>query len=166
MSKPHSAFHEEKTAVEYEDVALGPINSTESQQQHQQQQPPASMDAAHHIAITTPSPSILSFPIDEHGNMRKSLLLKNAFQIGTPYDDSSATGDGGKSRQHSSSTCCHGQVMRYMKTKMAFRAKVADDPRLFAPGRKRVILAALALGASLNGFCSTVYVSQGFSAHF
>ncbi|KAL0146377.1 major facilitator superfamily domain-containing protein [Mucor lusitanicus] len=157
MSTPHSVFHEEKTAVEYEDVALEPITSADSQQQ-----PPASTDAPHHTVIITPSPSILSIPIDEHGNMRRSLLLKNAFQIGTPYDDSSTTGGGGgsgSSRQHSSSTssCCHAQVMRYMKSKMAFRAQVADDPRLFSPNKKRLILAALALGASLNGFCSTVY---------
>ncbi|KAL9538045.1 hypothetical protein MBANPS3_011242 [Mucor bainieri] len=159
MDKPHSVFHEEKTAVEYEDVALGPINGADSQQ-HQQQQPPASMDAPHHTAIMTPSPSILSIPIDGHGNMRKSLLLKNAFQIGTPYDDSSTAGDGGESsrrQQHPSSACCHGQVMRFMRTKMAFKTKVADDPRLFSPSKKRLILAALALGASLNGFCSTVY---------
>lgn len=153
MRKSHSVFHEEKTAVEYEDVALGPISNADGHQQH-----PASIDAPHHTVIITPSPSILSIPIDENGNMRKSLLLKNAFQIGTPYDDSSTTGDGGKSRQNPS-TCCHGQVMSYMKSKMALKTRVADDPRLFSPTKKRLILAALALGASLNGFCSTVYVS-------
>ncbi|KAL7315116.1 hypothetical protein PS15m_006610 [Mucor circinelloides] len=151
MRKPHSVFHEEKTAVEYEDVALEPISNADGHQQH-----PASIDAPHYTVIITPSPSILSIPIDENGNMRKSLLLKNAFQIGTPYDDSSTTGDGGKSRQNPS-TCCHGQVMSYMKSKMALKTQVADDPRLFSPTKKRLILAALALGASLNGFCSTVY---------
>ncbi|GAN10654.1 MFS general substrate transporter [Mucor ambiguus] len=151
MNKPHSVFHEEKTAVEYEDVALGPINDAVSQQ------PPALMDTLQHTATIARSPSLLSIPIDEHGSMRKSLLLKNAFQIGTPYDDLNTAADAGKSRQHLSSTCCHGQVMRYIKTKMAFKVKVADDPRLFSPSEKRFILAALALGASLNGFCSTVY---------
>ncbi|KAG1079278.1 hypothetical protein G6F42_023847 [Rhizopus arrhizus] len=136
MRKSHSVFHEEKTAVEYEDVALGPISNADGHQQH-----PASIDAPHHTVIITPSPSILSIPIDENG---------------TPYDDSSTTGDGGKSRQNPS-TCCHGQVMSYMKSKMALKTRVADDPRLFSPTKKRLILAALALGASLNGFCSTVY---------
>ncbi|KAI9489170.1 major facilitator superfamily domain-containing protein [Zychaea mexicana] len=40
---------------------------------------------------------------------------------------------------------------------MAFRPPVPTDPRLFSKSRKRWILACLALGSSLNGFCSTIY---------
>lgn len=152
MNHHHNIFHEEKTAVEYEDVALEPINAVQPKQQQPQQH---REDALQHTIVPTPSPSIASIVIDENGNMRRSLLLRNAFQVGTPYDTST---DRRRKRNECISICCH-QVMSYIKTKMGFKAVVADDPRLFSPTKKRLILAALALGASLNGFCSTVYVS-------
>jgi hypothetical protein len=143
----HSIFHEEKTAVEYEDTALESVSAIHPEQQHR-------ADELQHKIVPTPSPSIVSIVIDENGNMRRSLLLKNAFQVGTPYDISTER----RKQSKCNSICCH-QVMSYLKTKMAFKAVVADDPRLFSPTKKKLILAALALGASLNGFCSTVYVS-------
>ncbi|KAI7903259.1 major facilitator superfamily domain-containing protein [Cokeromyces recurvatus] len=55
---------------------------------------------------------------------------------------------------------CRHQLKKmgsYVKQKMAFRSSVTVDPHLYSRGQKRIILIALALGASLNGFCSTVY---------
>ncbi|KAI8975402.1 hypothetical protein BDF20DRAFT_878444 [Mycotypha africana] len=52
------------------------------------------------------------------------------------------------------------KLVRSMKRRMAFKQPVDSDPRLISPLNKRFILAALALGASLNGFCSTVYVNK------
>ncbi|KAI9476379.1 MAG: major facilitator superfamily domain-containing protein [Benjaminiella poitrasii] len=45
----------------------------------------------------------------------------------------------------------------YVRRRMAFKTDVTVDPRLYSARQKSVILMALALGASLNGFCSTVY---------
>ena len=51
------------------------------------------------------------------------------------------------------------RIKEVVKSRMAFRPPVPHDPRLFSKSRKRWILACLALGSSLNGFCSTIYVS-------
>ncbi|CAO3627073.1 unnamed protein product [Mucor hiemalis] len=49
------------------------------------------------------------------------------------------------------------KVGKFIKRRMAFKPEIPDDPRLFSPKKKRLILACLACGSSLNGFCSTVY---------
>lgn len=52
------------------------------------------------------------------------------------------------------------KVGKFIKRRMAFKPEIPDDPRLFSPKKKRLILACLACGSSLNGFCSTVYVRR------
>jgi hypothetical protein len=47
---------------------------------------------------------------------------------------------------------------KFVKKKMAFKSDVTEDPQLYTPHKKRLILTCLALGASLNGFCATIYV--------
>ncbi|KAL0097768.1 hypothetical protein J3Q64DRAFT_1715106 [Phycomyces blakesleeanus] len=42
--------------------------------------------------------------------------------------------------------------------RVSLRPPVNNDPRLYSKGKKRWILACLALGSSLNGLCSTIYV--------
>lgn len=56
--------------------------------------------------------------------------------------------------------CCQlfRNIGKSIKIRMAFKPSVPDDPRLFSPMKKRLILVCLASGSSLNGFCSTVYV--------
>ncbi|KAI8138759.1 major facilitator superfamily domain-containing protein [Fennellomyces sp. T-0311] len=49
------------------------------------------------------------------------------------------------------------RITDIVKSRMAFRPPVPHDPRKFSKSRKRWILACLALGSSLNGFCSTIY---------
>jgi hypothetical protein len=58
--------------------------------------------------------------------------------------------------------CCQlfKKFKKLVKTRMAFKPEVPDDPRMFSTSNKRIILACLACGSSLNGFCSTVYVSK------
>lgn len=51
------------------------------------------------------------------------------------------------------------KLVQIVKSRMAFRPPVPSDPRLFPKSQKRWILACLALGSSLNGFCSTIYAS-------
>lgn len=66
-------------------------------------------------------------------------------------------------KKRRSSFDCHlflHKVGRFIKKKMAFKPKIPDDPRLFSAKKKRLILACLACGSSLNGFCSTVYVRR------
>ncbi|KAI7872314.1 major facilitator superfamily domain-containing protein [Spinellus fusiger] len=41
--------------------------------------------------------------------------------------------------------------------RISIRPPVNNDPRLYSKGKKRWILACLALGSSLNGLCSTIY---------
>ncbi|CEP16072.1 hypothetical protein [Parasitella parasitica] len=153
MDQPRSVFHEEKTAIEYQDVALETINANQQQQHHLQIS----------YALTTPSPSLVSIAADENGNMRRSLLLKNAMSVDTPYEDPALTvhNNGaprrGKQRAYYIINKCLVRSTGYIRSKMAFKPAVTDDPRLQSAARKRLILAALALGASLNGFCSTVY---------
>lgn len=52
------------------------------------------------------------------------------------------------------------RLFRVIKKRMAFKPPVRSDPRLYTRKKKRWILACLALGSSLNGFCSTVYVKS------
>lgn len=52
------------------------------------------------------------------------------------------------------------KMIKFIQKRMAFKPSVPDDPRIFSPAKKRVILACLASGSSLNGFCSTVYVNM------
>lgn len=52
--------------------------------------------------------------------------------------------------------------MSFVRSRMAFRPPVPHDPRLFSARQKRWILVCLAFGGSLNGFCSTIYVCDGW----
>lgn len=54
---------------------------------------------------------------------------------------------------------CWRVLVRFLQTHMAFKPPVLHDPRLYSTKRKRLILACLALGSSLNGLCSTIFVS-------
>lgn len=97
-------------------------------------------------------------------NMRDSLLIE--------MDDNVLEQNNRKSsimkklsinKKRRSSFDCHlflHKVGRSIKKKMAFKPEIPDDPRLFSAKKKRLILACLACGSSLNGFCSTVYVKK------
>ncbi|KAI8088705.1 major facilitator superfamily domain-containing protein [Halteromyces radiatus] len=50
------------------------------------------------------------------------------------------------------------RVLLFLQTHMAFKPPVPDDPRLFSIKKKRLILACLAMGSSLNGLCSTIFL--------
>jgi hypothetical protein len=53
---------------------------------------------------------------------------------------------------------CWQALVKFLQTHMAFKPPVLHDPRLYSIKRKRMILACLALGSSLNGLCSTIFV--------
>ncbi|KAI8343427.1 major facilitator superfamily domain-containing protein [Chlamydoabsidia padenii] len=53
---------------------------------------------------------------------------------------------------------CWRAIVKFLQTHMAFKPPVLHDPRLYSIKRKRLILACLALGSSLNGLCSTIFL--------
>jgi hypothetical protein len=103
--------------------------------------------------------------IDHKNNVRRSLLIDD--DIRSQQDESQLS----RSQQNSIKRKISikknkqryfeilGNIATFIKTRTAIKPSVTDDPRLFSPNKKRLILACLACGSSLNGFCSTVYVS-------
>ncbi|KAI7896717.1 major facilitator superfamily domain-containing protein [Mucor mucedo] len=87
-------------------------------------------------------------------NVRRSLLIN---------DDHVKRSPSSSSRQHQKNkrSFAYHRLFHKFKTsvqqRMAFQPSVPNDPRLFSKNKKRLILACLAAGSSLNGFCSTVY---------
>jgi hypothetical protein len=117
-----------------------------------------------------------TLPFDSSkSNMKRSLLIENVYSNGhrsSPYSAnmfSNNNQDGytdiqrrvSLKKREQAKRVCHQWVSRFarfVKKKMAFKPDVTEDPHLYSSRKKRLILACLALGASLNGFCSTVYV--------
>lgn len=94
-------------------------------------------------------------PIDRAGTSSSSLQLAQSLLV--DHADSSSDDPKRGSSIHRKPKYTYWWA--WIHTRMAFRPSVTDDPRLLSKGKKRLILACLALGSSLNGFCSTVYVS-------
>lgn len=119
------------------------------------------------ILILSADDSIIDPPIDRGGtsstnytateqNVRRSLLIDNQ-----SIKRSTSSTYHQQQKKNKVYHTCHQIMLKFKKfveTRMAFQPPVPDDPRLFSKNKKRIILACLAAGSSLNGFCSTVYV--------
>lgn len=99
---------------------------------------------------------------NNNSNFGDSFLIDTAF-----YHDESQQKDikrraSSKKSQQRYFGCCQlfKRFKIFVKTRMAFKPEVPNDPRMFSTSKKRIILACLACGSSLNGFCSTVSVSK------
>ena len=109
-----------------------------SQHQYNQHQQQGNEESLYYNNLTTVSPSTVN---GSSSSVNMALVEKDI------HDD--------RHRLPSLSA----RITKIVKSRMAFRPPVPHDPRLFSKSRKRWILACLALGSSLNGFCSTIYVS-------
>lgn len=112
-------------------------------------------------AITDP---IDSRPGTSSSHVRRSLLIDDLNYhetLGTPLQSDIDRRDSSKRKQqlYFNVTQYPKSFWRWIKRKMAFKPTVSQDPRLFSKRKKQLILACLAAGSSLNGFCSTVYAS-------
>ncbi|KAI9269748.1 major facilitator superfamily domain-containing protein [Helicostylum pulchrum] len=113
------------------------------------------------------SSSAFMDPIDSRpgtssSHVRQSLLIDNLNYhetLGTPLQCDIDRRDSSKRQQQLYfNVMQHPKTFwRWIKRKMAFKPTVSQDPRLFSKRKKQLILACLAAGSSLNGFCSTVY---------
>jgi hypothetical protein len=109
------------------------------------------------IASASNSGNIIN---SEYNNTQGSLLIDIVYQDELQQKYVKRRVSSKKNKQYYFNCCQLFRKMgRFIKTRMAFKPDVLDDPRLFSTKKKRVILACLACGSSLNGFCSTVYVS-------
>ncbi|KAI8048217.1 hypothetical protein BDF21DRAFT_203144 [Thamnidium elegans] len=103
-------------------------------------------------------------PDTSSSHIRRSLLIDNLDYhetLGIPLQSDINRRDSSKRQQQ-----LYFNATQHLKTfwhwitrKMAFKPTVSQDPRLFPKWKKQLILACLAAGSSLNGFCSTVYVN-------
>lgn len=143
----HNSRYDEKTTVYEEDFGFSESSMLEPTDR-------AATSSSNYISLdhnnirrsllidddNTRSEAISNLPLSQQNIIKRNISVK-------------------KNKQHYFD-CCQllGTIWAFIKIRMAFKPPVPDDPRLLSPAKKRIILACLACGSSLNGFCSTVYV--------